>query len=553
MTDDARSEPPRPEAAPDGSLRGGSDAGASGAAAESAGAASAGATGGRALLRLEFTGGDVVEAVPGGLLALVGGHGSGLPELFRSVTDRVVRAHDPRRRGGTAVIGRRRALTPVFDVAENIFLGDPPAVRLGGLRIPFAVDQRRVRRDSDALLAELGADFPSTRRTDTLDEYGRLVVELARAWRTEAAMVVLDEPTAVLDEAQSDQLFSLLRRFTARGVAMVVLTQKPLQALRTADVVVVARAGTVVAREVRPAPGAEAAVGPADTAELEAARRRVLRAMFADPTDDSGGPVGSATPGDLGPGARDAGAAELLRVSGWTVADPLGGERALVQDAGFAVRAGEVLGLAGLERSGGDVLLLSVYGRSAGGEASGAVTAAGERVQTDTIERAIAAGLFLAGSERQRYRVSIIGGISMPVTPSRLRGLGKIGLVSEEPVDRGQPSAGDRVMGAVRSLSREGSEASRILSFLGEFPASERTVLLLVDPFRGMEAAQRAEFARGVAAVRAAGKAVVIADDDLDALRGLADRVIYLSDGRVMGELPATAPADEFAPLLAPQ
>jgi ABC-type sugar transport system ATPase subunit len=241
-----------------------------------------------------------------------------------------------------------------------------------------------------------------------------------------------------------------------------------------------------------------------------------------------------------------------LSISGWNAFDPVEPERALVSDASLEVRPGEIVGLAGLRESGAESLLLSVYGRSEGTHATGSVEVAGRPADTSTVEKAIAAGLFLATTSAPRYRVRFVGGIAMPVSAARLPALVSLGLVDRDSDTAPREGLGDRMLGAARSLGRGGDEAGHLRGLVAAFPGSERQVLLLGEPFRGASDAQRAEIESGLMAARAAGKGVVVASADLELLLGLCDRVVTMANGRVTGEVgPAATPA-EIGALLAP-
>jgi ABC-type sugar transport system ATPase subunit len=483
--------------------------------------------------------GDSVGAAAGELVAVCGENGSGLDVVLREVTERIVTggrgsSASPAALPATALIGTRRGLSPGFDVAENVFLGNERKKRLGP--IPLGIDWERTRAETAEILTGLGSELTPRMGARELGENDRLVVELARAIARSATSVILDEPAARLGEADADRFFRLLRSLAERGIAVLVLTQKPRQALGYADRLVVVRDSAVVGEH----PRSEWAEG---VAAAESVRGRILRELV-----ERGAPVAAGREGVAADGA-DA-RPELLRITDWTTHDPLDPDALLVDGADLVVHAGEIVGIAGLRRSGGQALLLSVYGNSAGAKPTGTVSVRGAVVTTDTVERAIAAGLFFASTDEPRYRVRFVGGIAMPVSSSRLPGLVKAGLVDRDS-DLGPGDGwGGRLLGAVRSLSREGSQGDQIRGLVKEFAASEREVLLLGDPTAGASPAERAEVHTGLARIARSGKGVVIASDDLTELLGICDRVIGMSAGRVIGEVPGGADPAALAALI---
>ncbi len=469
-----------------------------------------------------------------------------------------------------AVISARSGVASGFDLIENVFLGRVPLRRLGP--IPIGIDTKRMRVEAARVLADVGLDLPFETRGDQLDELACLRLELARALTADADLIVLDEPTALLDApaAQPDavgdaaRLLALLGRLRDRGIAVVVLTQRPRQALTYADSVAVLADRREVARHVVPA-------GATDT-DVEALREAILRDMFGG-TDDAGGrsvdesmaqdaPPASATLAGAAGAAGAGGAApatpdargELLRVRGWSVHDVLRPDRLVVDDVSFEVGAGEIVGIAGLRRSGAEDLLLSIYGRSAGTDATGEVSVRGTTAQTDTVEHAIAAGLFFAGTPHQRYRMQLLGGFAVPVSQSRVRGLASFGLLSdasEVPSDA-ERGTGAKLLGAVRSLSREGDQGARVLGLLEAFPASERQVLFLLEPFDGATPAERDSILAALRTAVAGGKGAVLVSTDTALLLEHCDRTLTLSEGRLTGALPRGTSLAAAGPLLAP-
>lgn len=521
-------------------------------------------------------GSGTVDVPSGRIVALIGENGSGAADLLRAVVDRIVREEQgsraARRRAraeraaarlrdtsGTvesrrpsvvsasgvrasgallddsriAVVTRRSGLSPTFDVSENIFLGDVLRRSLGP--IPVGIDWAATRARSAVLLDRVGSRLSPTSSARELGELDRLVVELARALQRDVGLLVVDEPTALLDADEVGAVVRAMDVLRDEGTAVLVLTQKPLEALGYADSVVVARDGEPVAvhhRDQWQATGADAV------------RREILRAMVDRPGSASGGDRDTAS------GTSRSSVSELLRIEGWSTHDALHPWRLAVDGADLGVAEGEVVGIAGLDRSGAETLLLSVYGRSAGSDSAGTVRVRGAQVDTSTVEKSIAAGLFFAATETPRYRMRLLGGISVPVAPGRLSGLARSGLidVEEAPSD----GFGGRILGAVRSVGREGEVSARIRGLVQAFATSEREVLLLSEPLRGSSGPERAALQADLERATAAGKGVVIVSADLESLRRLCDRIVVMAGGRVTGSVAADTPAVEIAPLLAP-
>ncbi|MBF4572845.1 sugar ABC transporter ATP-binding protein [Herbiconiux sp. VKM Ac-1786] len=478
--------------------------------------------------RFTLPGGDELVARAGAVVAVCAGDESGPDGLARQVAERVMSGQAP----VYAWIDRRRGLVPALDVAENIFMGHERRRTRGLFR--GGIDWKRTRDDAAALLAGVGSTLRPVDRAGDAGEFDRLLIEIARAEARGAAVITLDEPTARLAPAETARLLEVLAGLALRGAAVLVVTQRPAEALGYADELVVLRGGAIVGVHPR-------AAWAGSAADRGAVRDRVL-AELVGPTDAR--PAAAPTPPSPG--------GTVLRIAGWSTSDPVEPERALVSDAALEVRAGEIVGLAGLRDSGAESLLLSVYGRSEGTATTGTVELDGRPVDTSTVEKAIAAGLFLATTSSSRYRVRFVGGIAMPVSASKLPALVSLGLVDRDSDTAPREGLGATVLGAARALGKGGDEAGHIRGLVAAFPASDRRVLLLGEPFRGSTDAQRAELVTHLEAARAAGKAVVIASADLPALLALCDRVVTMAAGRVTGEVRPGADPAAVGALLAP-
>ncbi|NQX35452.1 sugar ABC transporter ATP-binding protein [Herbiconiux sp. VKM Ac-2851] len=478
--------------------------------------------------RFTLPGGDELVARSGAVVAVCAGDESGADALARQVAERITSGASP----VYTWIDRRRGLVPALDVAENIFMGHERRRARGLFR--GGIDWKRTRDDAAALLAGLGSTLRPVDRAGDAGEFDRLVIEIARAEARGASVVALDEPSARLSPAETARLLEVLSGLAIRGTAVLVVTQRPAEALGYADELVVLRGGAIVGVHPR-------ASWAGSAADREVMRDRVL-AELVGPTDAR--PAAPATPPSAG--------SPLLRVTGWSTFDPVEPERALVSDAGLEVRAGEIVGVAGLRDSGAESLLLSVYGRSEGTATTGTVEVDGRLVDTSTVEKAIAAGLFLATTSAPRYRVRFVGGIAMPVSASKLPALVSLGLVDRDSDTAPREGLGATMLGAARALGKGGDEAGHIRGLVAAFPASDRRVLMLGEPFRGSTDAQRADIVAHLEAARAAGKAVVIASADLPALLALCDRVVTMAAGRVTGEVHAGAEPAAVGALLAP-
>jgi ribose transport system ATP-binding protein/putative multiple sugar transport system ATP-binding protein len=428
-----------------------------------------------------------------------------------------------------AFVRRHSSLTATLDLADNVFLGIEPRRRFLGL--PGIVDRAAMRGQATALLRRVDVYTPVPTVAGRLDDASRVLVEVARALAHGASAIALAEPTAGLTDAGAGRVVEVLRRLVADGIVVVIASQRPSLALDVGDTISVLSSGSVTT-----------VLQPGDS--RVDARGRLLEAMAG------GAMAGGAT----GPAVRDhevvPPSEPLVEIVAWSTLDEFDRTTPVVVDASVSAAAGEIVGIAGLEGSGRNELLLSVFGRTAGTEPTGAVLLDGLPVDTSTTMAAIRNGIFAIVTVQPKYRVRIVGGISAPATPSMLPALVNAGLVSRD--DEPHPATpGGRALDAVRMRGRD-DEWMRIRSLLELFPASEHRVLLLVEPTRELDADQRAEVWRLLGEISAAGKAVIMTSADLDELQAVGDRVVAMAGGRVRGEVPRGGSRLELIGLIAP-
>ncbi|KQR24046.1 hypothetical protein ASF79_02060 [Agreia sp. Leaf335] len=442
-----------------------------------------------------------------------------------------------------AHVRRVSSLTATLDLADNVFLGIEPKRRFFGL--PGIVDRAAMRTQATALLRKVDVYSPLPTLASRLDDASRVLVEAARALAHGATVLAFTEPTAGLTDAGAERVVQVLRRLANDGIAVVVASQRPSFALEIGDAVSVLSAGSV-----------SVVLRPDDS--RPDARGRLLEAMAggggaADAHPAGADAAGTDAAGATGPAVRDPAAESpsgaVIEIIDWSTDDEFDLETPVVMGASLSAAAGEIVGLAGLEGSGRNELLLSVFGRTAGTIPSGTVFIDGLPVDTSTTMAAIEHGIFAIVTVQPKYRVRIVGGISAPATPSMLPALVKAGVVTRDDETRSTPGA--RALEAVRLRGRD-DEWVRIRSLLELFPESQHRVLLLVEPTRELDAEQRAEVWLLLRVISAAGKAVIVASADLDELRAISDRVVAMAGGRVVGEVGRGASTLELLTLVAP-
>jgi ribose transport system ATP-binding protein len=406
---------------------------------------------------------------------------------------------------GISTIYQELDLVPGLTVAENIFLGHELS-RAG-------LSQRgETRRRARELLGRLGhPEIRPDREVGSLSAAGQQIVSMARALSHETRLIVMDEPSAVLDQHEVDNLFRVIGELTAAGVAVVYISHRLEEIRRIGHRVTVLKDGRTVATGL-PA---------ADTPTSHLIRLMTGREIeYVFPTRE----------------ALDPAADTVLSVRDLSLAGAFSG-------VGFDVRAGEVVGLAGLVGSGRSEILESVYG--ARRPTSGTVTVDGRRLRAGSVAAAVRAGVGLAPEERKSQGLLLDQAIYRNITVSSLRRFARAGFLdgsAEREAARELTTALDVRPSGVERPVRTLSGGNQQKVVLARWLLRDCRVLLLDEPTRGVDVGARSEIYGLVRRLAAQGVAVVVVSSEVEEVLGLADRVLVVADGRVVHE----GPSDEI-------
>ncbi|MCL3818041.1 sugar ABC transporter ATP-binding protein [Aeromicrobium wangtongii] len=405
---------------------------------------------------------------------------------------------------GIATIYQELDLVDGLSVADNIFLGHERA-RAGITRV---ADMNKAAR---RLLETLGhPEIRPSREVGSLSAAGKQIVSMARALSRQARVIVMDEPSAVLDPDEVDGLFRVVDDLRASGVAIVYISHRLEEIRRIGDRLTVLKDGRTVAGDL-----------PAkDTPTSE-----LITLM-------TGRSVSSIFPRRTSP-VPDAPA--LLSVD-HLVRD---GEFA---DVSFDVRPGEIVGLAGLVGAGRSEIIETIYGaRRATG---GSVTVDGTRLRSGSVDAAVRAGLGLCPEERKSQGLMLDDAVYRNISLASINRFARFGVSAEGAERRAaheaarsvdvRPDAPDRLM---RTLS--GGNQQKVV--LARWLLRSCKVLLLDEPTRGVDVGARAEIYHLVRERADSGVALVVVSSDIDEVLGLSDRVLVIADGSVVHDGPSDA------------
>lgn len=475
----------------------------------------------KALSQVDFT------ARAGKVHALIGENGAGKSTLIKVLTGvyqpdegevtydgAPVRFATPlqAQHAGISTIYQEVNLVPLMTVARNLFLGREPRNRLG------LIDFRRMHREADAALRDLGLRVDVRRPLRELGVGAQQMVALARAVSVDARVVIMDEPTSSLEPREVRTLFGVIRMLRERGIAVIYVSHRLDELYEICDAVTVLRDGKVVH------------TGPIAALDRLRLVALMLGREIADVRED--GVTKFA-------GSHDTEAEPVLRASGLTV-------RHQLDQVSVSVRPGEVVGLGGLLGSGRSETAKAIAGALP--VDSGQVVVAGVRVRTGSTPAAIRAGISLLPEDRKAE--GIVPGLSVRenIALAALPGLSRFGLVDEARIDRIVDTFIKRLRIKAASPHQKVGELSggnqqKVL--LARWLAMQPKVLLLDEPTRGIDVGAKAEVQKLIDELADDGLGVLLISSDPEELIEGSDRVIVLKDGAVVEELTGDAVTED--------
>ncbi|MFI9779817.1 sugar ABC transporter ATP-binding protein [Streptomyces sp. NBC_01003] len=420
---------------------------------------------------------------------------------------------------GIVIIHQELALVPYLSLAENIFLGNEHATR-------GVISWGETLKHATDLLRRVGLnEHPQTRVAD-IGVGKQQLVEIAKALSKEVKLLILDEPTAALNDEDSGKLLDLILELKGQGITSIIISHKLNEIARVADSVTVIRDGHSI-----------------ETLDVKAAQtteERIIRAMVGRDLDHR-------FP-ERTPHPQDHTAAPALEIRDWTVFHPIDQQRKVVDSVSLNVRRGEIVGIAGLMGAGRTELAMSVFGRAYGKYAGGSVLKDGTEIRTRTVPEAVGHGIAYVTEDRKHYGLNLIDSINRNISLSALRKVARRGVVDEH--EERKVSEGFRksmnikapnVSEPVGRLS--GGNQQKVV--LSKWIFAGPDVLILDEPTRGIDVGAKYEIYTVIDQLAAEGKAVVFISSELPELLGMCDRIYTMSAGRLTGEVPRAEATQE--------
>ncbi|SBS70045.1 multiple monosaccharide ABC transporter ATP-binding protein [uncultured Microbacterium sp.] len=415
---------------------------------------------------------------------------------------------------GIVIIHQELALSPYMSIAENIFLNNERKAANG------LIDWNKTNFEAGKLLQRVGLRENPTTKVNQIGVGKQQLVEIAKALSKEVKLLILDEPTAALNDEDSDHLLDLILSLREQGITSIIISHKLNEIKKVADTVTVIRDGKTIET-----------IAKADVTE-----DRIIKDMVGRDLEhrypDHEPQIGE----------------ELLRVEDWTAHHPQDPTRVMVDNVSLTVRAGEIVGIAGLMGAGRTEFAMSLFGHSYGSRISGKVYLRGKEIKTRTVAEAIENGLAYATEDRKTYGLNLIEDIKRNISMASLKKLERAGLVDDNEefkvaneYRQSMNIKAPNVLVPTGKLS--GGNQQKVV--LSKWIYADPEVLILDEPTRGIDVGAKYEIYTIINKLAAAGKGIIVISSELPELLGISDRVYALSEGRITGELPISEATPE--------
>ena len=442
-------------------------------------------------------------------------HGSYEGQIFYQGAERQFTTISDSEHLGIIIIHQELALVPLLSIAENIFLGNEPA-RYGVIDWDVAFSRTR------ELLAKVGLKESPNALITNLGIGKQQLVEIAKALAKKVQLLILDEPTASLNESDSDALLDLLLEFKSQGIASILISHKLNELAKVADSITVLRDGTTVET--------------IDCRSEKISEARIIKSMV-------GREMSKRYP------HRDAHIGEkFFEIKDWRVEHPLHAGREVIKGVGLHVNRGEILGIAGLMGSGRTELAMSIFGRAYGRNITGKAFVEGREVDLTSIQRAIAAGIAYVTEDRKSLGLILNDDIKHNVTLANLPGIAWRGVIDDRKeaavAAQYRSKLNIRSSGILqKTLNLSGGNQQKVV--LSKWLFAQPQVLILDEPTRGIDVGAKYEIYTIINELAESGKGVIVISSEMPELLGICDRIYVMNEGRFVDEMPAAEASQE--------
>ena len=412
---------------------------------------------------------------------------------------------------GIVIIHQELALSPYLSIAENVFMGNEQTSFKG------VINWTKTRGRAKEALAHVGLENENLNApVNTLGVGKQQLIEIAKAMAKNVDLLILDEPTAALNDEESKQLLEIMLQLKAKGVTCIIISHKLNEISYVADSITITRDGKTI----------ETLVKGVD----ELSEDRIIKGMVGREMNNRYPIRDNCKIGDV-----------VMEVKDWTVYHPEISDKKVLKNININVRAGEVVGLAGLMGAGRTEFAMSLFGHSYGQKISGKVFMHGKEISTKTVKDAIDNKIAYTSEDRKTYGLVLIDDIKHNMTMAALREYYSNGMVVDS---RKENLEAEEYMQKINVKATSINQTAGSLSggnqqkvVLAKWMMTQPDVLILDEPTRGIDVGAKYEIYCAINDMARSGKAVIVISSEMQEIIGTCDRTYVINEGKIAGEL----------------
>jgi len=416
---------------------------------------------------------------------------------------------------GLVIIHQELALIPFLSIAENLFLGNERAKN-------GVIDWNESISKTAELLNRVGLyESPNTLITN-IGVGKQQLVEIAKALAKKVKLLILDEPTASLNESDSEKLLGLLLQLKEHGISSILISHKLSDVSKVADSITILRDGGTIET--------------LDCKKDNITEDRIIRGM-----------VGRDLTHRFPPREKNIGEV-IFEIRDWNVYHPIHEDRKVSTNVNITVRKGEVVGLSGLMGAGRTELAMSIFGHAYGTRISGKVYKHGKEIDISTIDKAISNGIAYATEDRKAYGLILIQEVKNNITLANLEAISRRQVINEPQEMRVTGEYRDKLnikCSSIQQLAVNLSGGNQQKVVLSKWLFAGPEILILDEPTRGIDVGAKYEIYTIINRLASEGKAIILISSELPEILGVCDRIYVMRDGKIVGEMPASEASQE--------
>ena len=409
---------------------------------------------------------------------------------------------------GIVIIHQELALIPYMTIGENMYLGNERGKA-------FSINWNETYGEADKYLKMVGLEESSRTLIKDIGVGKQQLVEIAKALAKNAKLLILDEPTASLNEDDSQALLELLLKFKKQGMTSIIISHKLNEIAYVADKITVIRDGSTIET--------------LDKQKTEISEQRIIQGMVGRELTDRFPKREQTARGELS-----------MEVKDWNVYHPLYTERKVVDNVSFKVHKGEVVGISGLMGAGRTELAMSIFGKSYGTKISGHIFMNGKEVHLNTVQDAIDNKLAYVTEDRKGNGLILSKSIKMNTSLANMGGISKNRIIDEDREFAVAEEYREKLHTKCPSVEQNvgnlsGGNQQKVL--LAKWMFAEPDILILDEPTRGIDVGAKYEIYCIINDLVAAGKSVIMISSELPEVLGMSDRIYIMNEGKFVGEV----------------